>query len=400
MDTVVAVFKQTSWQIIGKAVTSISTFIILGIVARHYHEAGVGLFSLSLVYLNIFNLLGDFGFNAHVLVRVQGIGFRVQKDWNKLLGTRILWSMVLVVIAVGTLPFWPFTTNDFSQAVVLGSLAIVGSAVFVTCNLIFQSKLRYDLSVLSSSIGTFVGLGFYIWLSSYGLSVSSLLLGQSIGWIVIALLSLVLVRKFQDKIIPIFDFQYIKHLFKDSWPIAATLALNVVYFRVDSFMIAYYKGVSDVGIYNVAYSIFQSALVLPTFIMNAYYPLMLKSRSKVKLVGFGLVGLALVGTLTTLFLAPVFISLLTGGAFLGSIQSLKILSLGFPAFFLSSLLMWYLVTKNKYKQMLVINLLGLIFNVVLNFIFIPQNSFYGASWTTVISEYLILSLQAVVLFFA
>lgn len=386
MQKLYIVSQQTFWQIVGKVVTSLSTFIILGLVARNYGEEGTGIFTLSLTYLAMFYLLADFGFNAHIL--------RQDKiEWQKLLGVRIVWSALLVVLAVGLLPFWPFSTPDFSQAVLFGSLAIVGSAVFVSCNLIFQSKLRYDSSTLASSIGTLVSLGLFIYLVFLRYPIQNLVLAHLFGWIIIAIVAFWLVKGG----LPIFDKRYTIHLFKESWPIAATLALNVIYFRADAFMISYFRSSAEVGIYNVAYSVFQTVLVLPTFVMNAYYPLMLKSLYGFKLVGFSLFSLALLGTTATIFFAPLIIRILTGGGFVGSTQSLQILSLGFPAYFLSSLLMWLLVSKGKYNEMLLVYAIGLFINLALNLIFIPKNSFYAASWITVISEYLILMMQIFVL---
>jgi len=54
-----------------------------------------------------------------------------------------------------------------------------------------------------------------------------------------------------------------------------------------------------------------------------------------------------------------------------------------------------MVSKGKYKSMFAIYLIGLIANISLNFMFIPTYSFIAASWITVISEYLILTLQVV-----
>lgn len=384
------ILKQTFWQVLGKVVTSLSTFIILGLVARNYGATGTGIFTLALTYLAIFYMLADFGFNAHVL--------KERKiEWRKLLGVRLAWSMVLIVVAVGLLPFLPFATLNFNQAVLFGCLAIVGSGIFVTCNLIFQSKLRYDLSVLASSVGTLVSLAVFVLLVSQKFPAPFLIIGHLISWAIIAFLALILIRKFLPKIFPIFDSKYALKLFKDSWPIAATLTLNVLYFRADSFLLAYFKPISDVGIYNVAYSIFQSALVLPTFIMNSYYPVMLQSLGGIKRVGLGLLGLALTGTLVTLLFAPLIIKILAGGGFNGSINSLQILSFGFPAYFLSALFMWLLIAKGKYKAMFFIYTSSAIFNIGLNIIFIPQFSYIAASWTTVISEYVILLMQVMVL---
>ncbi|EKD84583.1 MAG: hypothetical protein ACD_38C00193G0012 [uncultured bacterium] len=387
------IFRQTFWQVLGKAATSISTFIILGLIARNYGEAGTGVFTLALTYLAIFYLLADFGFNAHVLRRVKDRDLEIKIEWQKLLGTRILWSLVLVILAVSLLPLWPFATSDFTKAVIIGSPAIIFSGVFITCNLFFQSKLRYDLSVLAVGLGTVGSLTLFLFFSLKKYPVSSLVFAHLIGWIIIAFFAWVLIRKFIFNIFPVFDIKYALSLFKQSWLIAATLALNVLYFRADAFLISYFRTPFDVGVYNVAYSVFQSALVLPTFIMNSYYPLMLKSFGNIKYVGLSLLGLSFFGTFFTLVFAPLVIEVLTGGGFAGSVQSLQILSLGFPAYFLSSLFMWIFIAKGKYKEMFLLYTSGLFLNLILNFLYIPKYSFLAASWVTVISEYFILLIQ-------
>lgn len=391
MHALLKISQQTLWQIIGKAGSVVSTIIILGLVTRKYGEEGTGALTLALTYIAMFMLLGDFGFNAHVLRQVQRVKGKVQsEEFRKLLGTRIIWAAVLMGISTITASFLPIGGDQFRQMVILGSPVIFGSAIFISTNLIFQSRLRYDLSVLATSAGTTLNLLLVIWFVSSDFPILYLILAQVLNWVLVVSLGLILSGKITQITMPGFDINFSKKLIKSSWPIAATLGLNVVYFRADAFMVAYFKGISDAGIYNVAYSVFQSALVLPTFIMNAYYPMMLKSFKGIKLIGLGLLLLAIFGTVLTLVLAPFVTILLTGGGFSGSSRALQVLSLGFPAYFLSSLFMWVLISKGKYKTLLVIYALGLIINLILNLIFIPQYSFYAASAVTVISEYLIL----------
>lgn len=386
MNYLSKIFKQTAWQILGKGVSTAATFVILAFVARAYGKEGTGIFTLALSYIAVFYLLADFGFNAHILKKGE-------EKWQKLLGTRLLWSFVLVVFAVVILNLLPFSSADFSSSVILGILAVFGSAVFTTCNLIFQKNLRYDLSVLASSIGMVFSVLFFLLLIFNRAPVPFLLIAHVFGWFVIAFTALALAKKFLSQMRPIFDLAYSINLFKEAWPIALSLALNVIYFRADAFLIAYFKNTSDVGIYNIAYSVFQSALVLPTFIMNAYYPLMLKNLSKVRILGLLMLVLSLLGTIITFLLAPLVINILAGPGFEDSVVSLRILSLGFPAFFVSALLMWLLVAKGRYKSMLVLYTWGLFVNVILNFIYIPQYSYLAASWITVASEYMILLVQ-------
>lgn len=406
MDNIVKISKQTLWQIAGKIVTSITTFIILGIVARNYGEGGTGVFTLALTYLAMFYLLADFGFNAHILGKFQNQDKNEQSlDFRKLLGIRIFWSFLLVFIAVVTLPFWPFSSSQFNISVTFGSFAIVASAVFLTTNLVFQSKLRYDLSIIASSFGTIATLGLVYVFTAFNYSLPFMVFAHFTGWLVIALLALVLVRKFIHSILPVIDINFFYQLVKDSWPIAATLALNVVYFRVDTFILQTFKSSAEVGIYNIAFQVFQTVLVLPTFMMNGFYPVMLESLkidtkkffAQIKVAAATLLGISITGVIFTFILAPFITNLLTGGGFAGSSESLQILSLGFPAYFVSSLLMWIMVAKKHYKLMLLIYAAGLVFNFAANYIYIPQFSFIAASWVTVVSEYLILFLQLIVL---
>lgn len=299
----------------------------------------------------------------------------------------------------------PFKSPLFNQAVFLGSLAIVTTGIFNSCNLIFQKNLRYDQSIIATIVGAVATLILGIYYIFTNHPVSYLLLAVFLGWILNNLICLVLVHKLY-KFRPIYlSWKFPVNTLKVAWPISLSLILNVVYFRIDSFILGSLYNFAEVGIYNLAYQVFQSALVLPTFIMNSYYPLMIKNLdqgrdyffSEVRKTGLILLAISLVGLLLTFLLSPFIIQLLGGDEFAGSIISLRILSISFPAFFLSSLLMWVFISLKKLKLMLVIYIGGLVLNSLLNFIFIPQYSYIAASYITGISEYLILIFQIAIL---
>lgn len=403
MNTLIKVSQQTVWQLLGKAITALSTIIILGLVSRTFGEDGTGVLTLALTFLSFFVLAADFGVNAHVLPHFLRGDFSL--EWKKLLGFRLLLSGALILVASITLFFWPGQTL-FKQSALLGLVAILEAGVFATVLVIFQTKLRYDLSALSVGLGTVVTLGMVYILTHAGSGIPALMVGYSAGWIVTGLAALVLVKKYVNNLVPLFDLSYARELVKHCWPISLTLMLNVVYFRLDTFILSFNKGFADVGVYNLSYQIFQSLLVLPTFIMNGFYPLMLKdiAQSKQKFVSnlakaaLLMFTLAVLGTGLTLLLSPWVVGLIAGGkGFFGSTPSLQILSLGFPAFFVSSVLMWALITIKRYKTMLVIYLVGLLVNLVLNLVFIPRYSYVAAAWITGVTEYLILILQISIL---
>jgi O-antigen/teichoic acid export membrane protein len=403
VKTLIAIFKQTSWQLIGKAVTSFSTILILGAVTRSYGEAGTGVFTLALTLISFFVLAADFGINAHILSRL--LKDDLTAEWQKLLGMRLLLSLFLTALAAVLALVWPDQTGLFKFTILLGLAAIIEAGVFTTASAVFQSRLRFDLPITSTIVGTLLTLVLVFFLTGIQTVIPLLMIGYTAGWIVSGVLALFFVRQFVTTLKPLFDFFYIKKILQESWPISVTLILNTVYFRADTFMLSVMKNFTEVGIYNVSYQIFQSLLVIPTFIMNSFYPLMLKvfdERPRFYLLLLRalllMLTIALMGTVLTIILAPWVIDLITGGqGFAGSITSLQILSLGFPAFFLSSVLMWTLITFKKYKLMLSIYLFGLLLNIFLNYLLIPHYSYLASSGITVFCEYLILICQIAIL---
>lgn len=404
MKTLLSVFKQTSWQLLGKATSSLSTIIILGLITRNFGAAETGVLTLALTYLGFFALITDFGVNAHVLPEfLKGDS---TKRWQKLLGMRILISLIATFFAGVLVSFWPGQSLQFKQTVLLGLFGVIEPAIYITAVAVFQSRLRYDLVVLANIGGIAVLLLTVVLLVLQKIGVPFIILGYSVGWFISAVLTLLLVKKFVTSLLPVFDLSYMKQVLLESWPISLTVVLNLVYFRVDTFMISIFRNFSEVGVYNVAYQIFQTLLVVPAFIMNSYYPHMLKNLhedhekfiKQVKTTTLSMIGLATAGTFLTLLLAPFVIDLLTGGkGFSGAITSLRILSVSFPAFFATSILMWTMIALKKYKTMLIIYLLGLAFNGALNFFFIPTYTYIASSWITVASEYLVLIMQLIVL---
>lgn len=411
MKKVLKISQQTLWQVLVKIITSIGGFIILGVVSRTYGEAGTGHFTLALTYLAFFYIFSDFGFNAHILSKLQQGGYGAQTLWRKLLGVRILWSIFLIALALAIALFLPFRppalgfSTEFKFAVILGVISIFFYALNSTANSIFQAKLKYEFGAIPVFLSAPLGVTSIILMAAIKMPVQTLILGYVLSWVIYGSATVLLASKFTKYITPIFDISFTKRLFIGAWPLAATLVLNTLYFRVDSFILSFYHPSSSVGVYNAAYQVFQAVLVLPTFIMNSFYPMMLQTlklniarfSNQIRLAALGLLLCSLVILIIIYTLSPLIIKLITGSGFVGSAASLRILSFGFPAYFLSALALWIMVAKKMYKEMVAVYAIGLIFNFLANLLFIPQYSFVAASWITGISEYLILILQAVIL---
>lgn len=401
MQIIRSVTKETFWQLVGKVGSLVSTILVLGIITRTYGETGLGINTLTFTYLAFFYLSADLGLNAYVLQRMH----QHPEDANKLFNLRFYLSIMLSLLALMLLPFLPFNNYQFNLSVAIGVLTVVGYGVVNSANLIFQYNSGYKYSAIASLVGVLGVLPLTLVLVYLRVSVEFLALTSLLTWFINSVVSLNLVKRFYKFKLILPELSFFKVTIRGAWPIATTLIINTLYFRVDSFILTADYNFSEVGSYNLAYQVFQNVIVLPTFIMNGYYPLMLKSLNESKAVFFEqfkkmmliLLGLSAIAALGGWFLAPLIVRILAGKGFLGSVESLKLLSLSYPAFFVSSLFIWVLMAFKKYKVMFLIYLFGFMVNVILNLIFIPKFSYIAASWVTVICEYLILCLQLIIL---
>lgn len=396
----IKVSSQTMWQIISKVATSLSTFIILGFISRTFGQAGTGTFTLALTYLGFFYLFTDLGLNAYFLPRL--VNFK--DEANSLFNARLILSLGLILLANLITFFLPFADNNFRLLVLLGSATITSNSFLSSFNLIFQNNLKYEHSMAAVSLGAFFNTIVVAFLCLIHAPLPYLVLGTLSATIINAIVAFSLVSSYYKFSFNFSQFGFILATFKNAWPMMVTLGLNTVYFRVDTFILSANYPMSVVGTYNLAYQIFQSLLVIPTFIMNSFYPILISDKQtniavftkKVFFAALLLFSISIVALILVWIFAPVAVSLITGSDFGGSAMALRILSIGFPAFFVTSLLMMVMIIFGKYKELAIVYGIGLLVNVLLNLVWIPQFSFIAASWVTVVCEYLILVVQLVI----
>lgn len=183
-----------------------------------------------------------------------------------------------------------------------------------------------------------------------------------------------------------------------SWPLIFTSLLLYVIGWTDTFMIGYFKSVSDVGIYNAALPTAGLLFVIPLTLATIFFPLATQLYSKDKKEAFDNIYRTATKWLflTNLFLLTVFLIFskevlvfIFGGNYSAGAFSLAVLSTGYFLSFMS---------KNSEKVLLVLEKSKLIFfnliiasvvNVVLNYILIPKYGINGSAVATSISYVLV-----------
>ena len=406
-NTTTKIAANTIYQVIGKVISMSITMLAVIIITRTYGREDYGAFSLMQSWPALFFVIVDFGINA-VAAR------ELSRDWskaNKYLGNilviRFLFSLLIVVFLSLVLSFFPYSL-ELKNGIRLGLLILVTQSLYSTTNIFFQVKLKYDLSTIAYICGYIVIFLLIIILSGLKIDIMWVNFSYVVGGVITFILSLLFLKKLD--VVPIFSFDknLFKYLITSSLPIGIMFIFSQMSFKEDALMLSILKlpssyelsNTESVAIYSLAYKVFEVLLVLPTFFMNSVYPVLVLDMEKgelilkktfSKVIYFSLFSGVFVGLLGIVF-APLAIRILGGEGFNQSIDVLKILSGGIFIFYLTSPISWLIMTLGYQKYLPWIYFVSFSFNMILNLIFIPKYSFYGASWITIASEFIVLIL--------
>lgn len=398
MRTFRLVFLNSTVQVIGKLIAVAATFLVTAIITHSLGAAGYGEYTIFTAYAALFYMAADFGFNAIALQDAGTDENELKKMYGDLLGLRIVYGIILVFLAVAILNFFPYSPA-VKLATIINCLTILLMALITTTNLVFQFKLRYDLSVLAVAVGDILTVALVYLLSQVGINILAIATVNVVALGINVFLALSFVGLLAGRIRPRFDLAIWKNLVVTTVPVGLTLVFNLVYFRADTFILSVAKSSTEVGIYGLAYKFFESALVMPTFIMNALYPILLRNYAtdradfvrNIRAAILWMAGLSTAGTIVAIIAAP-YVFPFFGKQFTDSVLPFQILIASAPIYFLSSLYMWLMLIFKKRKTLALIYLLGMIINISLNLVFIPKYSYLAAALITGVSESFILLL--------
>ncbi len=409
------VAHNTASQLIGRAVSSVAIMVVSFLIARRYGPVGYGDFVKITTYVGFFYLLADYGLNAIFVRRAveNGDSPSATGEWRVLWGLRLTMSVVLLMAALGILMLLPSESGQgYTPLVRTGILLLLPVIAFqattTTVNAYFQKILRYDLSTHAQNAGSVGMLVLAVILSVYT-TIGGPLLGVSAvmtGSIVTAVTGLMLLRRHMRSVSPRFTTEEFFRYFMTASPLGLALIFNLVYFHSDSVILAISRPTQEVGIYGLAYKVFELPLVLPIFFMNSVYPLMLRGsgstpeRTRTLFTGsFQFLLASSLSITAVLWIAAPLIAFVRAD-FAASIEPLRVLLLGLPIFFLSALYMWVLIAEGRQNVLLFIHGIAMVVNIICNALLVPVYGYMAAAWLTVVSELLVLSVSAMVVRFA
>lgn len=312
-----------------------------------------------------------------------------------------LWLVALPVVGGFTLAYWRWGNLSVPAivAIVLLTLSIVpdsySDAANAICNGYEEMTAPALLTIVKNLLKVAVGLGFLLagW-GAIGLAATALIVNLATAW-----LFLLLARRLGVRAAWTADPGAWRTLLAAAWPLLLNNLLAGLFFRVDAFILQWFRGDYELGLYAPPYKYLQFLLLIPSYFTLALFPHLSRLAAErsgalnatLALAMKLLLIVALPVCVATVFLAPDLVLLLGGRGYLPhSATALRILIWFLPFSYVNGLAQYVLIAVGRQRLLSGAFALTFGFNLVTNLLLIPRFGYPAAAATTVASELVLL----------
>lgn len=391
------VFKNFSSLLIADLLTKALGFISVIYLARVLTVEGFGKLEFAQAIIVYFILLVNQGLDIWGVREIAKDQGRKKEIVNNILSIRLFSSL----IAYGILILFVMVINkpmEIKKLILLYGLTIFTFSF--TLNWFFQGIERMEVIALGQLINQLlyvVGILLMVRNNTYILQVP--LIKFWAGFFSLILLTF-LYFKFKGTFKLSINPNLWKEIFKQSLPMGFSLIVIQIYYNLDTIMLGFIKGEREVGWYNAAYKIVLLFIGFANLFGNALFPTLsryyIDSREKLQNVVrqssritlfFGIPIASAV-----CFLAKEIMLTIYGPLYLEGTFALQILIWSIFTIYANMPFAFLLLASEKQKEYMYTVVMGVIVNLILNFLLIPRYSLLGASIATIICELVVLNL--------
>lgn len=383
----------------------ITKFINLALVlllTSFLGKDGFGLYGSVMAYSSMFMFLTHLGINTFIVKEVSQNRGRAEEIINRSIPiVLILLIPTFVIINLSAL---------FSGWQEAELLIVLISSIFV----IFDSGSRFLISIFRSfermeyeAITNIFERSLLLIMSVigwvYDFSLMTLLISFAIVEFLKLSLGYIFVRKNFIQIKMTFSLKEAGVIIKKSFPFALVGIFGTISMKIDIVMLKMFHADDVAGFYTVGKRIIESFNFIPENFANALFPTLsllfvneiVKYRNTIT-NSFRLSMVVLIPIVLILYFgAPKIISILFSEEFAESSTALRILSIAYGVVFIKYLLVVVLNSSGRQNLFAMLAGIGMLINIALNYILIPEHKIIGAGFATIIAE----TLTTVVAFF-
>ena len=364
------------WMFADRFLNLALALIVTTIIARHYGPQDYGLFSFIVATYLTFGIIGHMGLAGYLEKQLASD----KKNYNILLREAITFKgmgFCLAFLGINLFSYINFSDNYEIRMAILSVSGIYFIRPLESLDHFFISRLESSINTTSRIYSTIIGasLKFYIVFINY-----------EIIWILYA-------HIFQIFIKPInVDKNKFKSLFNDTWQLYLSAVSALLLLKVDKIMLMSIIGPREVGIYQISTIFSEITYFIPAAIMASFTPRLVsiqgdkaryhKEIQKIAdLIAYSSISIILI----TYFLAPLILVKIFGTEYISAIDILKVHIFGCLFIYMRIFYERMLIIDKKFHVIFISSILGMILNILLNYILIPGFEGMGAAYATLIS---------------
>ncbi len=395
------IILNTGVQIFARVVSTLLAAITLGLLTRYLKQEGYGAFTIATTFPQLFGVFADFGLSLIGIQMISEIGGNHSRNYNAIFTLRFVTVFSFMLLAPLVSLFFPYPL-EIKAGIAIMAVSIFLSSLIQIFTIQFQVNLamiKPMIAEIASKLFLIAGIGLAVLLQTDLLFILWLVVINNVIQLTMLFFwsrNYYLVRFIWDPIL-------FKEIFFRSWPIGLSIIFNLIYLKLDTIILSLHFSQETVGIYGGAYKVFEVLLSYPSMFMGIVLASFARSWSEGDTLRFQryfqksfdfMVLSALPIMVYTPFIARSLLKTILGNDFETSGDVLSVLTIGAGFVVLGSFFGHLINVIHKQKVMLGGYGAGAIFGLIGYLVTIPLFSYWGAAWTTVAVEFLVLLISA------
>lgn len=386
------VVKNASWIIGIQIVKSLLGLVISMLTARFLGPSNFGLINYAASIVTFVSPIMYLGVNSILVREIVDLPERE----GETLGTAITMSLLSSVFCIlGIFAFTSLVNRGEKETVIVCSLYSV-LLIFQALEMImywFQAKLKAKYTSVVALAAYAVVSAYKIFLLATGKNIRWFALSYALDYMLIAFSLLVIYNIIGAQKLS-FSFKAAKRLLNTGKYYIISNLMITVFSQTDRIMLKLMINDSETGFYSAAVTCAGMTGFVFTAIIDSFRPLIFDykktdeihyEKSIVSLYSL-VIYLSLLQSVAFTVLAPLIISILYGSAYTASIRALQIIVWYCTFSYLGGARDIWILAENKQRHLLMINAVGAVMNIALNYVLIPFFGACGAALASVATQ--------------
>ena len=389
------IIGNTALVLVGKVSTSVITLATFLVLAKQYSVEQIGLYVFLAGIVTMFSVVGNWGTNEYILK--EGAA---NPDSTVSLIRASFWAKGAVGICAGCLGLLALPAVGYPSNNILIFVAVLGFVFFDSLTMTLITALRaggnnkFEAFFFPSR--NLMRFATVIWLVFLQQDLFVVLLAMmvvnAVGFVfshIYCFSRIGAVEDFKD------SMRKLGVVLKAATPFALLSVIGIGYTKADQIMLGFFKSDREVGIYAIAWQVYEVALFLPLSFRIVILPRLVRTFkidaqkwSKQVLTGFkwSILTGAVIGTV--LFIgAPLMLQLIFGTKYMQSENVVRVLIIAYMVRFPWAVIITsMLVSSENVKWLNVFFISTFILNLGSNLFAIPLFGAIGAAYSTLASE--------------